>query len=156
MKDRFKGNVLVALQFVLLAIIFISNTQRLFTSSALVDLASTVFALAGIAVLVLSTFKLGKSLTANPVPLAHGSLKTTGVYSLVRHPIYSALLLISMSKVMADVQVLNTLALFLLGLLLDYKARFEERLLIAKYENYAGYAARVGRLIPGIGKIRQS
>jgi len=41
-----------------------------------------------------------------------------------------------------------------LVVLLNFKARFEERLLLAKFPEYAAYAAKVGRLFPGVGKLK--
>jgi len=41
----------------------------------------------------------------------------------------------------------------LLVMLLNVKARAEERLLLERYENYRDYARSVGRFIPGLGKI---
>jgi len=34
------------------------------------------------------------------------------------------------------------------------KSRFEERMLADQYPDYSAYAARVGRLVPGVGRIR--
>jgi protein-S-isoprenylcysteine O-methyltransferase Ste14 len=41
-----------------------------------------------------------------------------------------------------------------LVILLSFKARFEERMLLAKFDGYAAYAAKVGRMIPFLGRIR--
>jgi protein-S-isoprenylcysteine O-methyltransferase Ste14 len=38
--------------------------------------------------------------------------------------------------------------------LLMVKSRLEERMLLGQYRDYAAYAARVGRLVPGVGRIR--
>ena len=41
-----------------------------------------------------------------------------------------------------------------LGILFFVKARFEEKLLMDHFEGYAEYATKVGRFVPGLGKIR--
>ena len=39
--------------------------------------------------------------------------------------------------------------------LLAGKARWEERMLLDEHPDYAEYAARVGRFLPGIGRLRR-
>jgi protein-S-isoprenylcysteine O-methyltransferase Ste14 len=48
--------------------------------------------------------------------------------------------------------LIGTIALIVL---FAVKARFEERLLLAAYPGYAAYAARVGRFVPGVGKLQE-
>ena len=48
----------------------------------------------------------------------------------------------------------HILAWVALVLLLAIKARWEERMLIAAHPDYPSYGARVGRFIPGLGRLR--
>jgi protein-S-isoprenylcysteine O-methyltransferase Ste14 len=41
-----------------------------------------------------------------------------------------------------------------LVLLLVVKSRWEERMLIALHPDYRDYASRVGRFLPGLGRLR--
>ena len=78
---------------------------------------------------------------------AGGELVTRGLYSLVRHPMYLAsLLVIWLSPGMS----LNTLVLFvLMSLYFFVGSVHEERLLVAQFgEEYEAYRARVPRIIP--------
>lgn len=97
---------------------------------------------------------LGRSLTPTPIPKADGVLVTTGVYGLVRHPIYSGLLVLGVGLVVIGASWLHVLAWVALLSVLMAKSRFEELMLLGQYADYAAYAARVGRLVPGIGRIR--
>lgn len=47
----------------------------------------------GFGFLVWAFISLGSALTANPVPLEHATLRTDGAFAVVRHPIYTALLI---------------------------------------------------------------
>jgi len=98
---------------------------------------------------------LGRTLTPSPIPRDDGVLVTGGVYAVVRHPIYSGLLIIGAGLVVIGASALHVAAW--LGLLSVFmlKSRLEERMLAGRYSSYAAYAARVGRLVPGVGRIRR-
>jgi protein-S-isoprenylcysteine O-methyltransferase Ste14 len=51
--------------------------------------------------------------------------------------------------------LLTVISFVLLIVLLSYKARFEERLLMDKFPSYMSFAARVGRIIPYVGLIKK-
>ena len=51
-------------------------------------------------------------------------------------------------------QVATALQILALLTVLMTKARLEERMLLDQYAGYGAYAARVGRLVPGIGRMR--
>jgi protein-S-isoprenylcysteine O-methyltransferase Ste14 len=87
---------------------------------------------------------LGKSVSPFPKPPATSELKESGVYALVRHPIYGGILLLSLAWSLA----LSPWALIPTGALaiaLVLKSRLEERWLIDRHPAYAGYRARVRR-----------
>lgn len=142
-------------QFILLAeLMFVPGRSDWAVGGALHLVAQIVLG-AGILVTAVAIFGLGRSLTANPVPLERATLKTTGLYALVRHPIYLGLILIGAALTVGSGSVFQMPALLGFVVLLHFKARFEERLLLVKYPDYAEYASKVGRLIPGVGRIRQ-
>lgn len=94
---------------------------------------------------------LGPNLSPFPRPRENGgALVTTGVYALVRHPIYSGIALgaIGWSLWWGSLPAL-ALAL-LLVVWFDLKSRREERWLVAKYPGYEAYRARVKKLVPFI------
>lgn len=97
---------------------------------------------AGVVLAVYSVLGLGSSLTAMPAPLAGASLKTGGAYAVVRHPIYSSLLLVVLGWcLLTSPWVLIPLGL--LAVVLDAKRQVEERWLLATYPEYATYRATV-------------
>ena len=97
---------------------------------------------------------LGRALTPSPIPKADAQLITTGIYVRVRHPIYTGLLVIGLGLVVIGASVLHLLAFIALLSVLMTKARLEEWMLLSRHPDYAAYAARVGRLVPGIGRLR--
>ena len=79
-----------------------------------------------------------------------GGLVTSGPYALVRHPIYAAILLFLGAGITAHL-AWQTVALGLLALAATVvRMVTEERLVRARYPEYAAYAARTRRLIPHI------
>jgi protein-S-isoprenylcysteine O-methyltransferase Ste14 len=148
MDDLQKGKRLVFLQFALIIVLAI------FPDSLDVDPTLEYVGIAMIAIGVVTLFAgfrgLGKSLTANPVPNEDGVLVTKGIYSIVRHPIYLGLLIITMGLVVSSGVWAQIIVWVALAVLLTYKMRWEEVLLSAKYKGYAEYMAKVPAIIPGL------
>ena len=83
-------------------------------------------------------------------------LVTGGIYGVVRNPIY-ALVIVSVGALVAAVPNAASLAAFaLVALGLDLWVRLvEEPFLLERHgDAYALYAARVGRFVPGVGRLR--
>lgn len=153
MDDLQKGKRLVFLQFALIIVLAIFP-DSVNVSSAL-NIGGTVLIAIGLVLLFAGFRGLGKSLTANPVPNADGVLVTTGIYSIVRHPIYLGLLIITLGLVVSSGVWAQIIVWVALVVLLVYKMRWEEVLLSAKYKGYAEYMAKVPGIVPGL-KPRKS
>lgn len=152
MDDMQKGRMLVFLQFGLIIIL------AMYPDSATVDsrtnILGTVVIAVGLVLLFAGFRGLGKSLTANPVPNQDGVLVTTGVYGIVRHPIYLGLLIITFGLVISSGVWAQIVVWLALAVLLVYKMRWEEVLLTAKYKGYAEYMAKVPAIIPGLKRSK--
>ncbi len=146
MNDKTKGNVLVVLQFALIAAILLMASDEV--NVPWIYIGGVLFIAPGIIILFFSIKQLGGSLTANPVPRESGRLIETGLYKYVRHPIYAGLLLATLGSCVQSMAVVKFFFWFLLLALLIYKARFEEKLLAAKYSTYTDYMKRTGRFVP--------
>jgi protein-S-isoprenylcysteine O-methyltransferase Ste14 len=145
---------MVVLQFLFLALlVFLPNGTDWPTPLWLTALAAGAL-YAGWLILIVSLFNLGRSLTAHPLPLERAKLKTNGLYAVVRHPIYLGLILIALAIGLGSGSIRKAIYFVLLTALLNVKARFEERFLTQKFPEYPAYAAKVGRLLPGAGKLK--
>jgi protein-S-isoprenylcysteine O-methyltransferase Ste14 len=154
MSVKTKGIILVLIQFgLLIAIIGLPHGDA-WAVTGLVGNIAVLLIMAGLAITLFGIVSLGNSLTATPVPKATAVLRTTGMYAIVRHPIYLGLILIGLGLTVPAGSFLTAIAFVLLIVLLSYKARFEERLLLEKFPTYKAYAARVGRIIPFVGKLK--
>jgi protein-S-isoprenylcysteine O-methyltransferase Ste14 len=148
MDDLQKGRILVFLQFALIIVL------ATFPDSSKVPRWATITGIfligVGVIVMFMGFNGLGKSLTANPVPNQDGKLITTGIYSRVRHPIYTGLLAITLGLVVSSGVWGQILIWLALAMLLTYKMRWEEVLLSAKYKGYADYMTKVPGIVPGL------
>jgi len=120
--------------------------------SELVGILGVGLILLGSALLLYSFLGLGNSLTALPIPKAHGQLVTTGLYSRVRHPIYFALLVMGLGVILDAGYWPQIIIYLMLFTILRIKADFEESLLSQKYPEYKKYAQRTPRFFPRLGR----
>lgn len=104
----------------------------------------------GLALLAAGLLHLGSSLTASPVPLVGAPLRTGGLYRVVRHPVYSGLLVFAWADAAASASWLQAGCALALTALLTGKARWEERMLAATHPGYADYVAATGRFLPRV------
>ena len=145
---------MVTAQFVFIGALALFPPGRLYPVGAVITVVAGVFVAAGIVVAVFAGARLGGALTPSPIPREMAELATTGLYGLVRHPIYSALFLVSIGLALRGASVWHAVFLVALIVLISVKARAEEAMLFDKFDGYGQYASRVGRFIPGVGRIR--
>lgn len=93
-------------------------------------------------------------LTPLPYPVESNRLVDTGVYALVRHPLYTAQLLFATGWVIHEISLTHLLVAVVAALFFNYKASQEEAWLTEKHPEYRDYARRVGKFVPGTGKKR--
>jgi protein-S-isoprenylcysteine O-methyltransferase Ste14 len=85
-----------------------------------------------------------------PIPRRDAQIVERGPYRLIRHPMYSGLLIFGLALVLAEPSWWRALiwGIFVVDLVL--KLRFEERLLAERFPGYGAYQQRTWRLIPWI------
>jgi len=146
--SRLLGAGLVAIQVGLLVAFFTADPGHHWAAPAWLVAAAGALGTAGLGVLILSALNLGRSLTAMPNPAERATLKTTGLYRFVRHPLYAGLLALVLGRTVSSGSWTKAaLGAALFALILG-KARWEEQMLRQRYPEYAEYAARTPRFIP--------
>ncbi|PYR94384.1 MAG: hypothetical protein DMF84_05735 [Acidobacteria bacterium] len=86
-----------------------------------------------------------------PEPRAGGHLVTGGIYSRLRHPIYTAILMLAIGLFLRKPTAAVAIGAFVVTGFLILKARFEETLLLIHYPEYAEYKTRTWGVVPFIG-----
>ena len=112
--------------------------------------------LLGLAGMALSQSAMGDSWRVGTDPGERTLLVTDGPFALVRNPIYTSLFaaFAGLALVVANVAALASVALWSWAVEVEVRKIEEPHLRELHGLRYQAYAARVGRFVPGIGKIR--
>ena len=91
-------------------------------------------------------------------PTERTALVTRGPFRFVRNPIYSAMLVYVTGVALIVPNAASVIALVLLAIAIDLHVRLvEEPYLVATHgADYASYCDRVGRFVPGVGRVVRS
>ena len=104
----------------------------------------------GMLVIVWGFVSLGDALTPFPEPLSDAGLRRQGAYRLMRHPIYTGVILASFGWSLWWLSMAGVINALVLAIFFDRKAAHEEIWLREKYQDYDDYARRVKKFIPGV------
>lgn len=91
-----------------------------------------------------------RALTPLPRPAQHASLVTNGLYRLMRHPLYVSMVVGMLGWSLIQLSVAGLIYTVMVAVFFDRKAESEEHMLVQRYPEYANYAQRVRRFIPGV------
>ena len=114
-------------------------------------LLGLVLVAGGLVLAVRGLLDLGTALTPLPHPRDGAALVETGVYGLVRHPIYGGLILGSIGWALIQASLAALALSAVLAGFFSLKSRREEAWLESRYPGYADYRTRTRRFIPWIG-----
>jgi protein-S-isoprenylcysteine O-methyltransferase Ste14 len=140
----------LVLQVVISVLLFFSAPFTSVEMSLWINILGGIVALAGLVIISVSFFQLGSSFSPFVKPNEKGKLVTAGIYGLVRHPMYSGLLVFLLGWSLIWSTLWGVILCIVLFFVLDKKASKEERLLAQKYSSYPNYKARVKKFIPFI------
>ena len=115
-----------------------------------------ILSVAGIAATLWAQLAMGTSWRIGVDPDERTALVTDGPFALVRNPIFSAMIptALGLTLLVPSVVAIAGLAGLVVALELQVRVVEEPYLLRTHGETYAGYARRVGRFVPGLGRLR--
>ncbi len=148
MSESLKGWLWVGTQFVLLGLVILLPAGDDWSRPGWLRAIGLLINVSGLALFVLAVKGLGPSLTATPVPLERGQLQTGGLYAIVRHPIYTAVILIIAGISIGSGSIVRAAIGAATVVFFNAKARWEEQRLTQRYPEYRSYAAAVPRFVP--------
>ena len=153
MNDRFVAWTLVGLQVVLLVALVLVPTSDDWLE---LDGPAAVLVAIGVGLGLWSIAVFGRGVTPSPLPAAPASMVTRGPYRWIRHPMYTAVLILSAGVVLGSRNMVALVLFVVLAGFFVLKARWEERRLDAAYPGYAAYAATAGRFVPRLRSLGHS
>jgi protein-S-isoprenylcysteine O-methyltransferase Ste14 len=117
--------------------------------------AGVVLAIAGTVATLLSQFAMGDSWRIGVDPQERTALVTSGPFALVRNPIFAAMLPTALGLVLMVPSAVAIVGLIALIASLELQVRIVEEPYLRSVhgQSYADYAHRVGRFVPGLGKL---
>ena len=137
MSTRTAGWLWVAGQFTALGVLLFLPWR---TPNPLLLSIGAVVALGGGFLGLATSRALGDAFTPSPVPIAGSGLRTTGVYSVIRHPMYAAVLLIVIGVLIAAGSIWGWALGVVIAVFFLLKSRWEE--LISLPRSHRRRAAR--------------
>jgi protein-S-isoprenylcysteine O-methyltransferase Ste14 len=150
-----RGEGWFALQLMLIALVGLSALTNVYWPDSIagtLTVIGLILIAAGILLLLVAAISLAsaRAMTGLPRPRAGSTVAQNGVYRLVRHPVYGALLLIAVGWSLAE-SPLGLIPSALLAVVVDLKARLEEAWLEERHPDYAAYRERTPRrFVPGL------
>jgi protein-S-isoprenylcysteine O-methyltransferase Ste14 len=150
----------VVAQLLLLAIVFaaapVEFTRRGYRIGRLRRSSALIPALLAISIAGWAAISAWRSLaghfTMSPSPVADGRLVRTGVYGMMRHPMYFAVVIGALGWAALWSSWAGMAGSAVMYAFFTLKVRHEERLLVRQYPEYGRYRGRVrGALFPRIG-----
>ena len=148
MSARTVGWVLVGVQAGLLATLILLPERHDWPTPPAIEAMGVALVVAGVVGGFVAARRLGSALTPTPEPRSGDRLRTDGLYAHVRHPIYTAVLVVVVGMVVRSGSLATAAVGLVTVVFFQLKARWEEARLRARYADYDAYAARTPRFVP--------
>ncbi len=118
--------------------------------------AGVVLFAAGLAATLAAQFAMGSSWRIGVDHAERTELVTSGPFAYSRNPIFAAMIPTSVGLALMVPSVIAIAGVLALLLALELQVRVVEEPYLARAHGsaYADYAARVGRFVPGVGRLR--
>jgi protein-S-isoprenylcysteine O-methyltransferase Ste14 len=142
--------VVPRLVVIVLVILFevLLKGHRVTVHSQVLHVVGLLFLLSGLSLAVWARVYLGRNWGMPMTQKDEPELVTSGPYQLVRHPIYSGLLLAMLGTALA-ITFYWFIAVVVLGIYFIYSATVEERIMAASFpDTYTSYRTKTKMLIP--------
>ena len=142
-----KELLLVFSQFIIIALHFVKvnlfNQKIIYKEFLIVNYVSNFLIVLASIFIIFSLKELGKSISPMPRPKQNSKLITSGIYTILRHPMYYSLIVISIGFFMKSFTIYNLILTILLMFIISNKIKIEEEHLTKKFIKYNSYKKEV-------------
>lgn len=138
----------VLIQFVLFGIFLLDIPVLNISLPSYLQLNGIPMAIAGLVISSIAVLQLNTNLSPFPTPKSGSTLIKNGVFTWVRHPIYSGILLglLGLSLYYQSLYKMGVVVLLLI--LFYFKTSYEEQRLETVFKEYADYKAKTKQFVP--------
>jgi protein-S-isoprenylcysteine O-methyltransferase Ste14 len=143
-----KDKILVAVQILLLLVWIIPVEAWNFELSENLQKLGLGGAVVGFVLVLIAFFQMNTSLSPFPSPRKSAKLVTSGVFAFARHPIYSGVIFMALGLSVWFGSGYKLVINLLLYIFFYFKSRYEEKLLLQVFPEYAIYRRNTGRFFP--------
>lgn len=148
MKIPVKDILFVVLQFVLfIAFVFEVGSMRIYFPVILFWIGVVMLVL-GALITLIGVLQLNVHLSPFPSPLPGSRLIVKGVYKLVRHPIYTGIMMGFFGFAIIADSGYKLMVAAILSILFYFKTIYEEKRMVEVFSGYLEYKQRTGRFFP--------
>ena len=139
--------MLVFLQFFIISLHFFQweflTQKKIIQASPFSYVLGILIIIIASIIMLVSIKDLGRNLSPFPKPIINSNLVTTGIYRFTRHPMYYALLSISIGVFVTKLSIYYLFLTISLALIIKFKIALEEKYLMNKFKNYLLYKNEV-------------
>ena len=140
--NKFVSVCLVTIQVA--SIMYLAITGSIIPSSAFLLILELLFVLFGLWAMAEMKFRFN----IFPSLLNNSSLISSGPYKLVRHPMYTSTIFITLIWIINDFTYIRLSAWIMLVIVLNLKTFYEEKILDEEFPEYKIYKSKTKKLIP--------
>lgn len=138
----------VTLQVLILIIAPLENALRQVEVSTIQQIVGAILGLAGLTAAIMAYRALGRNFRVFAAPRRSGTLVTTGIYSKVRHPMYTAVIAMFAGYILFFGSLVSVPLWLAFSTLYVVKAFKEEHIIADRFPEYEEYMKRTGRFLP--------
>ena len=139
--------ILVFLQFFIISLHFFQwefiPQKKIIQESPFSYFLGILIIIIALIIMLVSIKDLGRNLSPLPRPINNSNLVTSGIYRLMRHPMYYSLIFISFGIFLTKLSIYYLFLLTSLVLIIKFKIALEEQYLNNKFKNYLLYKNEV-------------
>ena len=144
---EFNEIMLVLFQFFIIFLHFIELEfilkKEIIQTNPILNFIGFFIVMIGLIIIFIAVRDLGSNLSPLPRPKVNSNLTTSGIYSIMRHPMYYSLILISLGIFVSKLSFYYLALTISLILIIKIKIILEEKYLTNKFRNYFTYKDKV-------------
>lgn len=140
---KIKSYLLVTLQFIGIGLIgFYENGIPTSAIFSIVEFAGLFLAIWAFAIMKYENFRFTSE------PKSHAQLITKGPYFIIRHPMYSSILIVAVPMLVDYYSISRLFMLLALCVILILKVEHEEKILENHFKEYSDYQKKTYKILP--------